>query len=80
MLDWDPYCYVCSRCTDHVAEHDDLLEAGLVDYRGSVVVWTEEATCERVEQWDAFNLIRSLFHGRDWYSSDRWHISLTRPA
>jgi len=29
--DWE-YCFVCSRATDHRAEHDDLLEEGLVRY------------------------------------------------
>ena len=35
----EPYCFVCRRCTDHFAEHDDLVEAGEVEYRedGSVV-------------------------------------------
>jgi hypothetical protein len=29
--EWE-YCFVCSRATDHRAEHDDLLEQGLVRY------------------------------------------------
>lgn len=29
--DWE-FCFVCSRATDHRAEHDDLLEQGLVRY------------------------------------------------
>lgn len=28
----EPFCFVCSRCTDHFAEHDDLVEAGLAHY------------------------------------------------
>lgn len=34
-----PFCFICSRSTEHVGDHDDLLEAGLVKYRdnGSVV-------------------------------------------
>jgi len=26
------FCFVCNRCTDHVGEHDDLLDAGLAEY------------------------------------------------
>jgi hypothetical protein len=30
---WDqPFCFVCSRCTDHFAEHDDMIEAGTAEY------------------------------------------------
>lgn len=41
-----PYCLVCGRCTDHWGEHDDLVEAGLAEYRsdGSVV---------KTDQWSA---------------------------
>jgi hypothetical protein len=38
------YCFVCLRCTDHFAEHDDLVAAGLATYDGSVV--------RRTEKWD----------------------------
>lgn len=33
--EWDPepYCFVCSRPTDHVAEHDDLVAAGQAEYQ-----------------------------------------------
>lgn len=34
----DPFCFVCGRCTDHFAEHDDLVEAGLARYEGSTVL------------------------------------------
>lgn len=40
---WDdtPMCLVCGRVTDHVAEHDDLVAAGVVEYRdGGIVAWT----------------------------------------
>lgn len=35
----DPFCFVCARCTDHFAEHDDLVEQGLAEYRedGTVI-------------------------------------------
>ena len=26
------FCFVCNRPTDHRAEHDDLVEAGLASY------------------------------------------------
>lgn len=32
MLDYNPFCFVCSRPTDHIAEHDELLEVGMVEY------------------------------------------------
>lgn len=39
---WDvPFCFVCSRCTDHVGEHDDLVEAGRAYYDGDNV-WPVE--------------------------------------
>lgn len=42
----DPFCFVCGRCTDHWGEHDDLVEAGMADYKldGSVV---------KTEKWSA---------------------------
>lgn len=41
--DEDPFCFVCGRSTDHVAEHDDLVDEGLVAYEhGGFVVWTPE--------------------------------------
>lgn len=40
VSDWDddPFCYVCGRCTDHFAEHCDLVELGYCYYteEGSV--------------------------------------------
>lgn len=32
MDDYNPYCFVCSRATEHMAEHDDLVDAGMVEY------------------------------------------------
>ena len=29
---WPAFCFVCSRAAEHFAEHDDLVEAGLVTY------------------------------------------------
>ena len=47
---WDdePHCFVCGRHTDHFAEHDDLVEQGLAEYRddGSVV-WTAAGQAQR---------------------------------
>lgn len=37
-----PYCFVCGRVTDHVAEHDDLVDRGLCVYEGVEVVLTDE--------------------------------------
>lgn len=35
----EPHCFVCGRHTEHVAEHDDLVEAGQAVYadNGSVL-------------------------------------------
>lgn len=47
-IDYAPYCFSCSRCTDHVGEHHGLLFAGLVRYDAqtrSVLkteLWTRE--------------------------------------
>lgn len=42
---YDPYCFVCSRCTDHVGEHDALFDAGLVTY-------DLDGTVRRTPTWD----------------------------
>lgn len=42
---YEPYCFVCRRCTDHVGEHDALADAGLVEYSGGGVV-------SRTDKWD----------------------------
>lgn len=42
----DPHCFVCGRHTDHFAEHDDLVEAGLASYD------LADGTVHRTEAWD----------------------------
>src|SRR4051794_24723547 len=42
---YDPYCFVCSRCTDHFAEHDGLVEAGLAEY-------SADGSVRKTAQWD----------------------------
>ena len=43
----DPFCHVCGRCTDHFAEHDDLVGAGLASYQSDgSVSWTPFARTE----------------------------------
>lgn len=47
--DPDPHCFVCGRNTDHFAEHDDLVDAGLARYTGDGSVhrtdaWTDDTT------------------------------------
>lgn len=42
----DAYCFICSRCTDHWGEHDDLVEAGLAEYH-------EDGTVTKTAAWDA---------------------------
>lgn len=45
--EYDPaFCFVCGRCTDHWGEHDDLVEAGLAEYR-------DNGSVAKTEQWDA---------------------------
>ena len=43
VMEDDPHCFICSRHTDHFAEHDDMVEAGYAQYEddGSVT-WTEK--------------------------------------
>lgn len=54
VLNFDPtpFCEVCGRVTDHVGEHDDLMEAGMIDYnRGGqfgLVTWRKEVTHEQI--------------------------------
>jgi hypothetical protein len=39
----DPHCFICSRHTDHFAEHDDMVEAGYAQYESDgTVTWTEK--------------------------------------
>lgn len=33
-----PYCFICSRCTDHIGEHEDLVAAGLAEYTHGLYV------------------------------------------
>lgn len=40
------YCFVCTRATDHFAEHDALVEAGLAAYD------TESGSVYRTAAWD----------------------------
>lgn len=39
---YDVFCFVCNRPTEHVAEHDALLEADMVRYEDGSVVLTEK--------------------------------------
>jgi hypothetical protein len=43
-IEWEAsdYCEVCRRCTNHFAEHDDLLEMGYAYYDvDGVARWTD---------------------------------------
>lgn len=40
--DYEPYCFVCSRCTDHFGEHDALVSFGLAEYDGDYVLKTDK--------------------------------------
>lgn len=44
------YCFVCSRCTDHVGEHESLVAAGLAAYDGYDVVKTERWDAEKARE------------------------------
>lgn len=49
----EAHCFVCSRHTDHFAEHDGLVEAGLAAYEGSAVVRTalwDDAEAARISE------------------------------
>lgn len=41
MYNAEPFCFVCNRNTDHFAEHDAIVMAGLAEYRGLTVVRTD---------------------------------------
>ena len=45
---YDSYCFVCSRCTDHVGEHEALVEAGLAMYE------VESGTVLKTAFWNDF--------------------------
>jgi hypothetical protein len=34
---YEPYCFTCGRCTDHLGEHDDLGDRVEYDYARGVV-------------------------------------------
>jgi len=54
--DETPYCFICSRATCHVGEHEDIVGAGLAEYReGLYVDWREGVTREQIEAWRASN-------------------------
>lgn len=60
----DPYCFVCGRCTDHVGEHDDLVEVGAADYRGYEVLVLDR---ERMNEWLAVLRFMVLALRADWW-------------
>lgn len=70
----DPYCYVCGRCTDHVCEHDDLEEAGLVSYEdGGIVKWSNSATLDNMAAWHLFDwLVGTFSNDPYWYYNNRY--------
>jgi hypothetical protein len=39
----DPHCFVCHRHTDHFAEHDELVDAGLAAYGSDGSVYRTDA-------------------------------------
>lgn len=43
--EWDSHCFVCNRTTDHFAEHDALVDAGLALYGDNGSVY-------RTDAWD----------------------------
>ena len=52
--DETPYCFICSRCTCHIGEHEDEVAAGLAEYtQGLYVDWREGVTREQVEAFYA---------------------------
>ncbi len=54
--DETPFCFICSRATCHVGEHEDIVGAGLAEYReGLYVDWRKDVTYEQIEAWRASN-------------------------
>jgi hypothetical protein len=66
-IEYDPYCYVCGRCTDHVAEHDELVELGLARYDRGDVRWTPAGTFEAIDAWQNVNAFLSFLFGHGWF-------------
>ena len=58
----DAHCFVCSRHTDHLGEHEALVEAGLAEYAdgGTVLrtaLWNAELAAKIAEEeWQAYKL------------------------
>ena len=55
VVQWDDYCFICSRPTDHAGEHDDI--SGVIYETGSDV--SEELTTD--EEGNLI-LIRYVLH------------------
>jgi hypothetical protein len=51
----EAFCFVCRRCTDHFAEHDDLVEAGLAVYDedSGDVCWSAKAAAMSESELEA---------------------------
>lgn len=60
VVDFDPFCFVCGRCTDHVGEHDELTLVGLARYEdGGVVACPPWATFDAIQDaLAAFTFVR----------------------
>lgn len=59
----EAHCFVCGRHTDHVAEHDGLVEAGLAAYEGSAVVRTtlwDDAKAARISEAEYQRYLKDL--------------------
>lgn len=64
------YCFVCNRVTDHFAEHDALVEAGLAEYdttSGDVhrTVNYEPALAAAIAEVDYEHYVRFGYDGVD---------------
>lgn len=59
VVDFDPFCFVCGRCTDHVGEHEELVLVGLAEYRdGGIVEVPWGVTSEDIrDAGAAFNFV-----------------------
>lgn len=44
------FCFICNRATEHVAEHDDLVDAGLAVYTQDGCVHPTERYTEEAAQ------------------------------
>jgi hypothetical protein len=49
---WYEYCQPCGRCTDHVGEHDYLVEIGWAEYDTTGDRWEQRLVVRCTDKYD----------------------------